>query len=202
MTVSTTEFYKVYIAAAAQTVFPYTFRILEASHLKAYKNGVSLAYGVDYLVSGAGAMGGGSLTLIMGATEGDLLIVRRETPLTQGTTLGAAQMYSEADIEAMADKLTMIAQETASAFIPLSPAGYYIRINATGTGYEAVASLALGAAMPFDTGAAPPTSGTFAAGHFRLRVPSAAGESMGWSCPLGGTPGVWYEAGFVSANPV
>ena len=202
MTISTVTFFKVYIATAGQTVFPYDFKILEASHLHAYVNGSEKAYGVDFTVTGEGTPTGGNLTFVTGLTAGDLVIVRRQTPLTQATTLGAAQLYSETDIEAMADKLTMIAQETASAFIPLSPAGYYPRINATGTGYEAVASLALGAAMPFDTGAAPPTSGTFAAGHFRFRVPSVAGESMGWTCPAGGTPGVWYEAGFVSANPV
>lgn len=201
MTVSTLDFYKVYIATAAQTVFPYAFQILAAADLKVYDNGTLMVLGVDYTVSGAGAISGGNVTFVVGRTAGHTVLLRRETPRTQATDLNAGQQFYEAVIEAMADKLTLLIQEFPNAQIPLNPAGYYLRIKADGSGIEAVASLALGAAMPFDTGDAPPTTGTWAAGHFRLRVPAIPGESLGWST-TGGTPGTWYESGFVSANPV
>ena len=202
MTVSTLNFYKVYIAAAAQTVFPYDFMILAAADLQVYDNGTLLALGVDYTVSGAGADSGGNVTFVVGRTADHTILIRRETPRTQATDLNAGQQFYEAVIVAMADKLTLLVQEFPNAQIPLSPAGYYLRIKADGSGIEAVSNVTLGTAMPMDTGSAPPISGTFSAGHFRLRVPAIPGESLGWSTDAGGTPGTWYESGFVSTNPV
>ena len=70
MTVSTLDFYKVYIAAAAQTVFPYTFMILAAADLRVYDNGTLMVLGVDYTVSGAGSEAGGNVTFVVGRTAG------------------------------------------------------------------------------------------------------------------------------------
>ena len=202
MTISTLEFYKVYIATAAQTVFPYPFKILAAADLRVYDNGILLALGVDYTVSGAGTAGGGNVTFVVGRTAGHTILLRRETPRTQATDLNAAQTYTEELLEAMADKLTLILQEFPGLTIPLSPAGYYLRTKADGSGIEAVASLALGTAMPFDTGTGPPASGTWAAGFVRFNSAPVAGENVGWICVAGGTPGTWYAFGFISANPV
>lgn len=196
MTISTLDFYKVYIAAAAQTVFPYPYKILAAADLHCWIDGTEKVFGVDFTVSGAGA-NAGNLTLLVACAGGETVVLRRKTPKTQSTDLAAAARYSEEDIEAMADRLTLIAQETPSGDIPLSPDGYFLQIS--GGQIIAVASLALGAAMPFDTGSARPTTGSFTQGHFRLRVPAIAGESLGWSLC---TDGEWHESGFVSANPV
>jgi hypothetical protein len=202
MTVSTLTFYKTYVAAAAQTIFPYDFLILEASHLKAYVNGAAKVFGVDYTVSGAGSLAGGNLTFVVGLSEGDAVMLRRETPRTQATDLEAAQQFYESALEAMADKLTLIAQEFPSLVIPTYPPGYYLRTKADGSGIEAVASVALGTAMPFDTGLEAPTSGTWALGFVRFNSAPVLGGNAGWMCVAAGTPGTWAEFGFVSANPV
>ncbi len=202
MTVSTLTFYKSYVAAAAQTVFPYDFLILEASHLKAYVNGISKSFGVDYTVSGAGTLAGGNLTFIVGLSAGDAVLLRRETPRTQATDLNAGQQFYESALEAMSDKLTLIAQEFPSLVIPTYPPGYYLRTKADGSGIEAVAVLALGAAMPFDFGASAPTTGTWALPFVRFHSNPVLGGNVGWLLIAAGTPGTWASFGFVSANPV
>lgn len=202
MTVSASYTPLVYAAAAGQTVFPYTWKILAASHLKCLINGVTKVYGVDYTVSGAGAVAGGNLTLIVACAAGDIVLLRRDTPLTQETDLASGEMYAEDELEAMSDKLTLIAQEHQGAVIPLSPAGYYLRINDSGTAIEAVAApVAVAAAYPFDFGAAPPSSGTWSPPFIRFNSSPSLGGPMGWSLVTGGTPGIWAAWGFVSANP-
>lgn len=202
MTVSTLDFYKVYSATAAQTVFPYAFKILAAADIRVYDNGTLQTLGVDYTVSGAGDAGGGNVTFVTGRTAGHTILLRRETPRTQATDLDAGQQFYEAVIEGMVDKLTLLIQEFPNAQIPLNPAGYYLRIKADGSGIEAVAALGSGAAMPFDTGSAPPTDGTWALGAVRFNSAPELGGNVGWICVVGGTPGTWAAFGFISANPV
>jgi hypothetical protein len=201
MTVSTLNFYKVYIATALQTVFPYDFQILAAADIRVYDNGTLMTLGVDYTVSGAGTDGGGNVTFLVGRTAGHSILLRRETPRTQATDLNAGQQFYEATLEAMADKLTLIEQESHGAMLPLSPASYYLRINSSGTGIEAVAVVTGGVAMPFDTGLAAPVDGTWALGFIRFNSAPVLGGNVGWICTTGGTPGTWAEFGFISANP-
>ena len=195
MTVSTLEFYKVYVATAAQTVFPYPFKILAAADLRLYDDGTLQVLGVDYTVSGVGVINGGNVTFLTGRTAGHTILIRRETPRTQATALTAGQRYSEDQVEAMADKLTLIEQENPATVIPLSPVGYYLRTKADSSGIEAVASMALGTAMPFDSGTGAPTTGTWATGHFRFNSLPVRGGPDGWKCILGGTPGTWIPIG-------
>ena len=202
MTISTLTFYRVYIATAAQTVFPYDFMILSAADIRVYDDGTLLALGVDYTVSGAGSEAGGNITFIVGRTAGHSILLRRETPRTQATDLNAGQQFYEAVIEAMADKLTLILQEFPGAVIPLSPAGYYLRIKADGSGIEAVSAITGSVAMPFDLGTGPPVSETWAVPFFRFNSAPVLGGNVGWICTTGGTPGTWAEFGFISANPV
>jgi hypothetical protein len=198
MTVSTLTFYKAYVAAAGQTVFLYDFLILEASHLKCYVDGVAKVFGGDYTVSGAGSAAGGNLTFIVPLVGGEAILLRRETPRAQATDLNAGQQFYEAALEAMADKLTLIAQEFPSLVIPTYPPGYFLKTKADGSGIEAVASVALGAAMPFDFGPAAPTTGTWAAPFFRFSNAPYAGGPIGWVLIVSGTPGTWVEFGRIS----
>ncbi len=198
MTVSTLGFYKVYVAAAAQTVFAYDFKILAAADLRVYDDGTLQVLGVDYTVSGAGVANGGNVTFVVGRTVGHTIMLRRETPRTQATNLTAAEMYSEANVMAMADKLTMILQEVGGALLPLAPGSYYLRIKADGSGYEAVAAITSAVAMPFDTGVGPPASGVYADGFVRFNSAPVVGGNLGWIS----IRGAWYECGFISANPV
>jgi hypothetical protein len=128
-------------------------------------------------------------------------MLRRETPRTQATDLNAGQMFYEAAIEAMADKLTLIAQEFPSLVIPTYPPGYYLRTKADGSGIEAVAAITGSVVMPFDTGAAPPTEGAWALGFVRINTNPNLGGNVGWVCVIAGAPGTWASFGFISANP-
>ncbi|HQT98684.1 MAG TPA: hypothetical protein PK416_12555, partial [Thermodesulfobacteriota bacterium] len=87
MTVSTLGFYKVYIATALQTVFPYDFQILAAADLKVYDDGTLLTLGVDYTISGAGTANGGNVTFVVGRTAGHTIFLRRQTPKTQARSM-------------------------------------------------------------------------------------------------------------------
>lgn len=197
MTVSTLDFYKVYVATASQTVFPYAFAILAAADLRVYDNGALQVLGVDYTVSGAGTANGGNVTFVTGRTAGHTIFLRRETPRTQATDLAAGQKFYEDALEAVADKLTLILQEFPGLSIPLSPVGYFLRIKADGSGIEAVAAIGTGA-MPFDTGTGPPSSGSYAEGFCRFNSAPVVGGNVGW-IRIGS---LWYEFGFISANPV
>ena len=96
----------------------------------------------------------------------------------------------------MADKLTLIEQESHGAMLPLSPAGYYLRINAAGTGIEAVVSV-VGVSLPFDIGSAPPTEGAWAIPFFRFNSAPEIGGNAGWALIVGGTPGTWKPFGII-----
>ena len=196
------EYYNIYTATALQTVFPYTFPILAAADIKVYDDGLVMLLGVDYTITGAGSENGGNVTFVTGRTAGHTIYFHRNTPRTQATDLVAGAKFYEADIEAMADKLTMILQEFPGLTIPLSPAGYFLRTKANGSGIEAVTAITTGVVMPFDTGIGPPGSGTWALGFIRFNSAPALGGNVGWVCTATGSPGVWAEFGFVSANPV
>ena len=52
-----------------------------------------------------------------------------------------------------------------------------------------------------DRGTAPPTTGEWLRGQIRWNTAPELGGNMGWVCTTAGTPGVWAEFGFISANP-
>lgn len=194
MPVSDGDFYVVLTATAGQTVFAFTFPILEAAHLAIYKSGTKLAFGVDYTVSGTGFEDGGTATLIAACAGGEVVMLRRETPVSQLLDLAAAEGFYEQAISDALDKLTMIVQELNGTRIPLSPAGYMLRINASGTGIEAVAEASGTVSMPFSFGASAPASGTYARGHYVHNTAPVPGGPLGWVCVTAGTPGVWHAA--------
>jgi len=62
------------------TVFPYNFRILAATHLKAVVNGVTLTLGVDYSVDGVGNVSGGNVTFTTAPANGVSVLRYRDVP--------------------------------------------------------------------------------------------------------------------------
>jgi hypothetical protein len=91
MTVSSSASRNQYTATAGQTVFAYTFEIVTDDDIVVLKNGVTLTKTADYTVSGVGIDSGGNVTLVVGATAGDILTLYRDMPyerLTDYTNAG------------------------------------------------------------------------------------------------------------------
>ena len=83
MTVADNTSRNQYTATSGQTVFAYTFEIVDKSHIVVLKNGVALSEGTNYTVSGVGADSGGNITLTVGATTGDIMTFYRDMPYSR-----------------------------------------------------------------------------------------------------------------------
>lgn len=75
----------VYTATASQTAFTVPFVFFENSDLKVYQNAALLTLDTDYTVTGAEEDGGGTVTLVTGATLADEIMIARDVPIEQTT---------------------------------------------------------------------------------------------------------------------
>ena len=66
-----------YSASASQTVFAYTFEVFVKEDLAVEQNGTLLSEGTHYTVSDVGNDAGGNVTLVTGATLGDIITLYR-----------------------------------------------------------------------------------------------------------------------------
>lgn len=110
MTVSTTTSRNDYVAIAAQTIFPYTFKILYDSDLEIYIDGVLKTLSTHYTVSGAGGSGG-NVTFLTPMVGGEGVAIIRNIPLTQDTDYVENDPFPAETHEAALDKLTMLVQQ-------------------------------------------------------------------------------------------
>jgi len=107
--------------------------------------------GVNYTVTDAGVLTGGTVTMTVAPPTGSTLVIVRNVPLTQETDLQPNDRLPAETLEQSIDKLTMITQQLdeesarslkfpvsdASAFDPTLPvssdrAGKYLKFNASG----------------------------------------------------------------------
>ena len=72
MTVADNTSRNQYTATSGQTVFAYTFEIVDKDDIVVLKNGTTLSEGTNYTVSNVGNDNGGNVTLTVGATAGDI----------------------------------------------------------------------------------------------------------------------------------
>lgn len=70
-----------YTATSGQTTFTVPFEFLEEAHLNVYQNDTLLTLTTHYTVSGEGDEGGGSITLVTGATLSDSIVIALDVPL-------------------------------------------------------------------------------------------------------------------------
>lgn len=118
MTVSSETNKDIYTGTGAVSVYPYTFRILDETHLVVTE--VLIATGVetllvlttDYTVDGVGDSGGGNVTLVAGNLPSTKkLVIRRGVPLKQETDYVENDTFPAESHEDALDKLTMIVQQ-------------------------------------------------------------------------------------------
>jgi hypothetical protein len=113
--------------------FPIPFYFIEnddivVDKIDANDNLVTLSYGTDYTVSGAGNQSGGTASMLTAFARGFTLHIYREVPVTQETKYQQNDPFPAKTTETALDKLTMIAQQNSSKIInairyPLSEFG-------------------------------------------------------------------------------
>ncbi len=110
-----------YVANGVTTAFSYTFRILDQTHIKVYKDGVLQTLTTHYTVSGVNADGGGTITFLSAPANLARIDLVRSTPLSQlSTYLNFEQndLTAAQTLESAVDKLTMILQEINGLLVP------------------------------------------------------------------------------------
>ena len=103
-----------YTATSGQTVFPYTFEIAAAGDIKVLQNGTLINQGTgagQYAVSGVGVDTGGNVTLVTGATTGDVLTIYRDMALERLTAYTNAGDFLAADVNNDFDRLWLALQQ-------------------------------------------------------------------------------------------
>lgn len=142
MTLSTTATTVTYNGDNATTVFPFAYKVFEASHLVVVRKTISggalttLTLNTDYTVQGLRLSAGGSVTLPSPLSSAYQLIITRSTPKTQTTDLkNQGKFYPEIHEDAL-DKLTMLVQETTETITAVQPldADLTAIASLTGTG--------------------------------------------------------------------
>ena len=111
MTVSSSASRNQYTATAGQTVFAYTFEIVTDDDIVVLKNGVTLTKTADYTVSGVGVNSGGNVTLVVGATAGDILTLYRDMAYERLTDYTNAGDFLAADVNNDFDRLWIATQQ-------------------------------------------------------------------------------------------
>jgi len=103
-----------YTATGGQTVFPYTFEIAAAGDIKVLQNGTLINQGAgagEYAVSGVGVDTGGNITLVTGATSGDIITIYRDMAYERLTAYTNAGDFLAADVNNDFDRLWLALQQ-------------------------------------------------------------------------------------------
>ena len=90
-------------ATASQTVFIYTFRVIEATDMAVYQNGVLLSSG--YTVNGVGVTTGGTVVLGTGVPAGQIVSLVLAMPLDRTTNYQNSGKFLADDVNEDFDKI-------------------------------------------------------------------------------------------------
>ena len=100
-----------YTASDSQTDFTYSFPIFDDLDLKVYIGPVEQTLTTDYTVSGAGTDNGGTVTLLTGATTGDIVTIYRDMPVKRTSDYQNNGAFLAETINDDLDKLAMMVQQ-------------------------------------------------------------------------------------------
>lgn len=121
MTVASNTPYDQYLASNGQTVFNYTFEIVEDTDLLVYQtpngdppNDVTqvLVFNVDYTVTGAGNENGGTVVLNSGTALNDVITIKQNIPVQRDTSFTPGGVLRAQDLNTEFDNQTLIQQVT------------------------------------------------------------------------------------------
>ena len=116
MTVADNTSRNQYSATSGQTVFAYTFEIVDKDDIVVLKNGTALSEGADYAVSNVGNDGGGNVTLTVGAAVSDILTLYRDMPYSRTQNYTNSGDFLASEINSDFDNLWLAGEQTNRAF--------------------------------------------------------------------------------------
>ena len=116
MTVADNPSRNQYTATSGQTVFAYTFEIVDKDDVVVLKNGTTLSEGTDYTVSNVGNDSGGNVTLTVGATAGDLLTLYRDMPYSRTQNYTNSGDFLASEVNSDFDNLWLAGEQTQRSF--------------------------------------------------------------------------------------
>jgi len=100
-----------YTATSGQTVFSVPFEFFSNADLLVYQNSTLKTLTTHYTVTGAGVTGGGSITLVTGATVGDVITIVRDIPVKRVTDFPTSGPFNIDALNTDLDRLTAMIQE-------------------------------------------------------------------------------------------
>ena len=104
-----------FTATGGQTVFPYDFPIFDEAHLVVTRlragTLTTFTLTTDYTVSGVGVEAGGNVTLVSGATAGDVITIYGDTPVERTTDFNDAGDFFAATLNREFDLQTQMIQQ-------------------------------------------------------------------------------------------
>ena len=116
MTVADNTSRNQYTATSGQTVFAYTFEIVDKDHIVVLQNGTALSEGTDYTVSNVGNDNGGNVTLTSGATAGDVMTLYRDMPYSRTQNYTNSGDFLASEVNADFDELWLAGEQTDRSF--------------------------------------------------------------------------------------
>ena len=103
-----------YTATGGQVAFSYTFEIAAEGDIAVLQNGTLLNLGTgagEYAVTGVGVDAGGTVTLVTGATSGDIITLYRDMALERLTSYTNGGDFLAADVNNDYDRLWLALQQ-------------------------------------------------------------------------------------------
>jgi hypothetical protein len=103
-----------YTATGGQVAFSYTFEIAAEGDIAVLQNGTLLNLGTgagEYAVTGVGSDTGGVVTLVTGATAGDIITLYRDMALERLTSYTNGGDFLAADVNNDYDRLWLALQQ-------------------------------------------------------------------------------------------
>ena len=100
-----------YVATSGQTVFNYNFEIIAAADIAVYQGLTLLALSAGYTLTGVGAESGGTVTLVVGATTGDIITIYRDTSAERLTDYQNSGDFLSSEVNADFDRIWAVIQE-------------------------------------------------------------------------------------------
>ena len=116
MTVADNTSRNQYTATSGQTVFAYTFEIVDKDDIVVLKNGITLSEGTNYTVSNVGNDSGGNVTLTSGATAGDILTLYRDMPYARTQNYTNSGDFLASEVNSDFDNLWLAGEQTNRSF--------------------------------------------------------------------------------------
>jgi hypothetical protein len=100
-----------YTASASQTAFTYPFIIFDTADLKVYQNDTLLTYTTDYTADTINDNAGGTVTLVTGATAGDIITIERDISVARSSNFQQSSDFDPEDFNVEQRKEIAIMQQ-------------------------------------------------------------------------------------------